>query len=523
MSQNNGGGARRDVAAGAATLLSTRATVAAMAVVFIAISTRILTLREMAVFAIYNSLCALQAVLCSLGLLTTCTRDLPALMGKEDHDGAARLLRTAMATNAFVSALVASVLAWAARPLSLYFFQHDGFAPTMRWVALAVFLWNLFEANQIFLVSLQRFKAYGRANITCAAAQRITSLSLFLLLSPWGYGLLGYMGGFAVGTLVGLRSNFGALKDLASRPAGFAPLRPLLRYSAPFYADGYLRYLYMQADQLLVALFLSPEVLSLYFVARRFAQYYQQTVASTIDPVLAKVSEIRTRGREAVERSLRSASRYFGLVFLPLAAGTAAMSALFLDVAGGARYREAVLVLAILSGSVALYALFNLVTGYVYMVGAPADRLRHNLVTGISQIVLVAGLLGVGSRLGISPLMGAALIALARAGALLVGLIFAHGQLRRYIRPVYDIRALPRSLVASLVLLAAAGAPQLYLYHPALVPLYGLVGTALFVLVIRPAVRPEDLDLLSGVFGDRARGLQRIIRRILGHPTAPTA
>ncbi|HXI01920.1 MAG TPA: oligosaccharide flippase family protein, partial [Candidatus Saccharimonadales bacterium] len=486
------------------------------AVVFIAVSTRLLTLREMAVFALYNSMCALQAVICSMGLLTTATRNLPALMGRDDEDGAARLLRSAMTINAMISAVVASVLAVAARPLSLYFLGDPSYAPALRWAALAVFAWNLFEANQIFLVSLQKFADYARATVTCAVAQRILSLGLFLALRKTDYALVGYLAGFAAGSVIGLVRGFRPVRELASRPVGFEPLGALLRYSLPFYGDGYLRYLYMQADQLIIAVFLPPEVLALYFVAKRFIQYYQQAVASVIDPLLAKVGELRARGSVAVEGSLRSASRYFELIFLPMAAGTAAMSALLLDAAGGERYLGATPVLALLSLSVALYAGFNLVTGYVYMLGVPSDRLRYNMVTGISQAVLMALLLGLATLLGAPPLMAATGIALARLGSLLTGLLFAHRQLHRYITPAYDAATLPRVLAASGLLFAAAGIPQLFFYGPALATACGAAGAGLFVLAIRPAIRGEDFDLLAEVLHGRMAWMQRLARRVLG-------
>lgn len=517
------GGARRAVAAGTVTLLSARFAVAALAMIFIAISTRILTLREMAVFGVYNILCGVQAIVCSVGLLTTCTRELPALTGRGDSVGAARLLRTTMLTNAAISAFVAAVLAAAAGPISLLFLKDEAYAPQLRWVAGAVFLWNLFEANQIFLVALQNFRAYGRANVICALAQRGASLTLWALLHRSGHGLTGYLIGYGAGTLAGLAVQAMPLRKLMALPGGFAPLPPLARYSLPFYADGYFRWLYMQADQFLVGVFLQPEIFSLYFVAKRFVQYYQQIVSSSIDPVLAKVAEIRARGPEAIGRSLRSASRYFTLVFLPFSAGTAALSSFFLRLAGGDPYRPAATVLALLSLSIAFYAVFNLVTGYVYVLGAPADRLRHNLVAGISQIVFMIALFQAVGSASASPLAGAASIAAARIGSLLVGLLFAHGQLRRYIEPTYDLSAVPRAALASAVMAAAILLPQTWFDHPAVVPIYSLAGAALFVVILRPAVRGEDIDLLADLLRGRAKPLERLTRRVFGQPGAATS
>jgi len=507
-------GARRSVAAGTITLLSARLAVAALAMVFIAVSTRILTLREMAVFFVYNTLCGTQAMICSLGLLTTCTREIPALMGKGDVAGASRLLKTSLLTNASISAVVSILLAAAARPLSLVFLKEETFAPQMRWIALGVFLWNLFEANQLSLVALQRFRHYGRANILCAVSQRAVSLTLFALLVGSGRGLSGYIVGYALGTIVGILVTFAALRDILAVRSGLAPLPPLLRFAMPFYADGYFRYLYTQADQLLIGIFLAPEVLALYGVAKRFIQYYQQLVAASVDPVLAKVAEMRSRGRDAVERSLRSASRYFVFVFLPFSAGSAALSGLFLRIAGGGPYLPATGVLALLSLSVAAYAAFNLVTGYVYVLGIPSDRLKHNLVAGTSQITLMAALLWTAAALHAPPLLGAAAIALARVVSLLVGLLYANVQLRRYIAPVYDLQAIGITTVATAAMAAVIVLPQLAVTATAAVPILAVAGVSVFVMIIRSALRAEDLDLMGDLLRGRVPRLERFLRLV---------
>jgi len=390
----------------------------------------------------------------------------------------------------------------------------------MRLVAAGVFFWNLFEANQILLVALQRFGPYGKGNLACALAQRGMSLLLFALLAGSGLGLTGYLAGYVAGTLAGVAASFVPLRDLLARRSGFEPLAPLLRYAAPFYADGYFRYLYMQADQLLIGIFLAPEVLSLYFVAKRFVQYYQTMVASSIDPVLAKVAEIRARGEGSIRRSLGSASRYFTLVYLPFSAGAASLSTFFLDVAGGAPYRPAAAVLALLSVSVAVYAAFNLVTGYVYVLGIPSDRLKHDLVAGVSQIALTAALLYAAARTSSSPLAGAAAIAVARILSLLIGLAYAHHQLRAYLDPGYDLAPFPRAAAASGILAATIALPQVAFYHPAVVPFYALAGMTLLVVAMRPAVRKEDLDLVSELLGGRAASLQRFARRLFDRPAA---
>src|SRR5207249_3159484 len=122
---------------------------------------------------------------------------------------------------------------------------------------------------------------------------------------------------------------------------------------------------------------------------------------------------------------------------------------------------------------------------YVYVLGVPSDRLKHNLVAGLSQIALIGALLWGSSAFGAAPLWGAAAIAVARVFSLLAGIAFAHRQLKRYIVPRYDLAALPRTMAATALLVAAIVAPQALITSASAVPLFAFAGAIVSVVVLR--------------------------------------
>src|SRR5678815_128417 len=315
----------------AASLLTSRLTVAVIALVFLGVSTRLLSLQEMAVFAVYNTLCGLLTVVCSLGLLAACIKILPGMMAapgdSAERGEAIRLLRLSVMVYVLGAATVVTAIWFAAEPISRLLLKTPDRAADVRAAALTAFCYGLYEASQLLLSALQRFGRVGGYNVAAALIQRLLSLLLFFT-----FGLKGYLAGFALGSLIGAGLGFATFLPLlrSSRSSGsFPPGRTSagwIAWSMPFYADGYLRYLYMHADQLLVGIFLSPADLSIYFVAKRSIQYCQVLVSSFIDPLGTKIAELRGSDPAAVARAFATSLRYFILLFVPFAALLACLS-----------------------------------------------------------------------------------------------------------------------------------------------------------------------------------------------------
>ncbi|HEY3175645.1 MAG TPA: lipopolysaccharide biosynthesis protein [Candidatus Polarisedimenticolia bacterium] len=491
----------------AASLLTSRLAVAGIGLAFLGVSARLLSVEEMAVFAVYNTLCGLLTVIGSLGLLTTCMRLLPGLLasgGPEGRGEAAGLLRLAVGVYVAGAGTVTAVLWAAAGPLGELFLKSPRFTGDLRVAALAALCFGLYEASQLLLSALQEFGKVGRYNVAAALAQRTLSLGLFFL-----FGLKGYLAGFAIGSLWGAGLGFHRIAPFMRRvtaapPAGAVgpagPGRRLL-YSLPFYADGYLRYFYMHADQILVGVLLPPSSLAVYFIAKRFIQYGQVLVSSLVDPLTTKVTEIRTVEPAALGRAFVDSRRYFVLLFVPLAAMLASMSPFLLAVVGGARYEEGVTPLALLILSLPLFALFSQTASFLYGLGSPTDRLVTNLVSTISQAAGMAAFM---------PGLGLAGLALARIAGFAIAAWFARVRLRRYLRPTLEVAG-PGPPALLCVVPAGAMALMILVPHglvgrPMLMPLYAVPAGALCLAgYLLWVLTPEDRSALAGLVPGQGR------------------
>src|SRR5262245_54984329 len=412
----------------ATSLLTSRLAVAGIALLFLGVTARLLTVSEMAVFAVYNTLCGLLTVVCSLGLLTTCLRLLPGFLAGNTAEGARQAgppLRFSIGVYV-TGALICTLAAWlAAAPLAELFLKDAAFASDLRAATLAALAYGLYEASQLLLSSLQRFGKVGRYNVAAALSQRLLSLMLF-----FPFGLKGYLAGFAAGSLVGavmgfmqIRPLLGAASGDTGENRGTEGGHALLSYSMPFYADWYLRYFYMHADQLLVGVFLSPGDLSVYFIAKRFIQYGQVLVSSLVDPLLTKVAEVRQVDAAALPGAYSSSGRYFIFLFVPLSVLLACTSPFLMAVVGGHRYLAGVGPLALLFISLPFFASFSHITSFLYALGPPSERLRTNLVSSGMQALGIVSLM---------PIIGLAGLAVARIVGFGLGSVYARTRMRHY-------------------------------------------------------------------------------------------
>lgn len=505
----------------AATLLTSRLAVAGIGLAFLGVSARLLSVEEMAVFAVYNTLCGLLTVIGSLGLLTTCIRVLPGMLAEPgQREEAARLARLAILVYLTGAGIVTSLSLAAARPLSEVFLKSPAFTSDLHVAALAALCFGLYEASQLLLSSLQEFGKVGKYNVVSALLQRTLSLALF-----FPFGLKGYLAGFALGSLCGaglgliriagrIRHEAGAPAAPPSRPAGS---RGWLGYSFPFYVDGYLRYFYMHADQLLVGVFLPPSELAVYFIAKRFIQYGQVLVSSLVDPLTTKVSELRQVEPASVPRAFAASLRYFILLFVPLAALLASTSPFLLAVVGGARYAEGVAPLALLLLSLPLFAVFSQSASFLYALGSPSDRLVANLVSTASQAAGIVAFM---------PVLGLPGLALARIAGFGIAAGFARARLRRYLDPDREAAgSLPvlRCLVPAGAMALLIIVPHMLVGRALLIPLYALPAGALclggYLLYV---LTPQDRSALAGMVPGQGRAASSL-RAVLGGGALPGA
>ncbi|MFQ5701589.1 MAG: lipopolysaccharide biosynthesis protein [Acidobacteriota bacterium] len=497
------------VVSSAASLLTSRAAVALIAIAFLGVTTRLLSIEELAVFALYNSFCGLITVVSSLGLLAAGVKLLPGMQAAQRRAEAAGFIGLALIVYALIAVAWTGLLIVVSGELSMLILKSPRFAGDIKLAALASLGFGLYEAGQLLLNGLQRYGTLSRNNVLTAFTQRIASLALFFLVGFRGY-LVGFGLGSLVGAVYGLAVVSRAARGISQRAIGPGWVRRQLGFAAPFYADGYLRYLSMQLDQLLVGIFLPPAALSIYFIGKRFLHYCQMLVRSLIDPLATRVAELRERAPAEVGPMVRRSLRYFVLSFVPLSLLLAASSPFLLWMIAGEKYMEGTLALALLFLSVPFYAVFSHLAAFVFILGDPKDRLLANAVSAVAQTAAMVVLM---------PLLAIEGLAIARSVGFGIAILGARGLLRKHLRDVARpgllglfFRCLGPSMVMGAILLIPYLMLDNVLWIPmALLPAVAvcLAGYLAFVLT------REDRTVLSEmvpVSGRAWRTMQRIVR-----------
>ena len=486
---------------------------AVIALAFLGVTTRLLSLEEMAVFAVYNTFCGFLTVVCSLGLLSSCIKRLPGLLASGRLAEAADLGRLSAGVYVGGAAAVTLLLLLAATPISRLLLKTAQLGPQVRWAAAAALCYGLYEASQLMLSAAQRFGAVSAYNVTAALAQRVLSL---LLLFP--FGIEGYLAGFALGSLLGaglgLRTLAPQLRLRDAEPGSRPRARDHVAYAVPFYADGYLRYFSMHADQLLVGIFLEPASLAIYFVAKRFLQYCQVLVSSLVDPLGTKVAELAVTDGQAVRRAFSTSLTYFLLLFVPLSVALACSSPFLLWAIGGERYMAGVIPLALLFLSLPFYAVYSHLWTFAYVLGRPAERLRCNLVATVSQAAGMVALM---------PSLGLAGLAASRSLGFGVAAFYAGRRLDQPLRAGSGqaVRRAAAAGVSSAVAVAATIlVPHLLVGKPVLIPLYYLPAGGATLLCLLVCLAPEDRLGLARMVPGRGRA-STVARAVLAGTGGP--
>lgn len=485
------------VATSAASLAGSRIAVALLALVFLAISARILSVEEMAAFAVYNIFTGLISVVGSLGLLAGAVRSLPGLTASGRDAEASAVARLATKVQLFAGGAWTAVLVLTAGPIAAWILEAPERAGNVRLSAVAALCFGLYEASQLLLNGLQRYERLASNYVVTALAQRALSLALFFLM-----GFPGYLAGFALGSLVGVAyaapAIAGVMRARPETPPGWAASQ--IRYCMPFYADGYLRYLYMQADQVIVGVALNPTALAIYFIAKRCLQYSQLFVQSLLDPIGTRAAAMRETQPESIARFFARSRHMFLCLLIPVSIFLAAGSPLLLAIIGGERYAAAEIPLALLFLTMIPFALFSHLALFVFVLGRPRDRLATNLTATVGQLAPMLGLI---------PWLGLPALALARgigftAGSAHAGAVLARADeslggipgprqgLRLREIAICTAASIAGGLIAALPWMMGLGAT---LIPVTAVPAAILVG----VLIVRWAMDAEDRSALAGL------------------------
>jgi O-antigen/teichoic acid export membrane protein len=459
---------------------------------------RLLSPFELATLPVFALLSAMTAMVSNLGLPLAVVREVPRLL-ETDPNKALAFLRSS-AVCSIIGALCFSLVALLFAPgIARLFLKDSECGYVIRLMSAGFFLYAVDLVFSYSLRALLQFRTLTIKNAVLGVSQRVLSISLFLI-----WGIKGLVIGIDISLALGVSFSLYVLRNSLFRKVQGYPVRDLLKFSFPYYAEGFLTFFQGQADQLIVATVLGPPILAAYYVAKRLAdsvEIFKEAIDQTLTPALSKVSGL---GRTTMERSFRKITTVISYFAVPLGLLAASSSFAFLYVTGKEKYLDGTSISTLLCISVIFTFYMVPVTRCIFVLAKPSDKLRLTAVQSFSFIGIL--LLSVN-------FLGVTGVALGRLTYTVGSLVYALRVLGRIMEVRINGKAIRNSLLASMTMALFVGSIQMLHFDIYIVPIIIAVGLILWLGIILVVINNDDLDLITSML-PRNRPVQYIIDRL---------
>lgn len=420
------------------------------AVFFAAWLNRLLPARELALWPLCLTLGASVAAVASFGLGDTFVRVVPAMKARGEHARAAMLLKTGLLVNVSACVGLSFVVYLLSAQTARYLLHDETMTVLVRGMAPAAFFIACSERLNWAMQAVQEFGKRALINALTGIIRTPLALGLCLFLhSPRGVILA-----LTFAPLLSCVLSALWLWPHLRQGKGLEPAGQLLNFSLPFYGVSLIGLVCGRMNQLIIALFVAPEVLATYFVAGSISGYVMALDRFAIEATTPKLSEkgALAEGIHETEAVFHKCTRYVFLGLIPLHFLVAVAATPLLQLYGGSQYAGAGPVLAVLCMGLLFSLLYDLQRAHVQVFAQPLHLLWLSVVASVVNIIFLVLL--------VPPLgaFGAALVDALVGLALFIISVF---MLRRTMRVSYDLQALWIALTGSL-----AAAAILWLLHP---------------------------------------------------------
>lgn len=284
----------------------------------------------------------------------------------------------------------------------------------------------------------------------------------------------------------------------------FNSLVKYFKNAFPFYGEGYVGYLVAFADRWLIALFLGPSAMALYYVPR--AMYDKLTVLfdAIIDVVLANMSTIGDYGQEAARQVFKKIQRLCVFVFLPFSLCAITMSFYVIDLIAGAEYHGGVVPFAILCLALLTTGVYVPHIVGVMTLAPPRNRFY---VVAIQSVVLFLPMIILIKLFELNGISCSRVLA-----RLSVGILSAFFLRKRFPLSV-DLQAFRLMLLPCTLLVLIVVGLQLLFYNVFIVPVYFIFGFGVFAFCFIKKMSNDDLKLLESVLPGRLVNIVNMVRK----------
>jgi O-antigen/teichoic acid export membrane protein len=263
-------------------------------------------------------------------------------------------------------------------------------------------------------------------------------------------------------------------------------------------------------DRAFLLVYVSLATLGIYNAAVTAFGVLQGVSGGMANVLFAAYSSLQENGedRSRMQVAVKLGTRYATLTVTPLAFALLAAAKPALTLLAGDSYAGGSLSLSIFSGAFAL-TVFATALGPIFL--ALEETNIAAMITGVTVV------LGVALAYMLLPEWGIIGAAAARALAMILGTVLLILILSRKITLELDLRLVAKTLIAGTTMAAVVVAVQLVEYSKFMLPLYALVGTVVYLIMLRllKTVDASDLNLLRRFLGKRLLLLSSILSWVL--------
>lgn len=443
----------------------------------------LLTPLELSVIAIWLMFNGISVMLTGLGFNPTCVQRVPELFAKGEKKEGMGLIKTAFLSQFITVLSLALILNLSAPFISQVFFKTTDFAIFVRIISFGMVTGKLKDLfNTLFSVTRQ-FGKISILGIVDSIFVRLVAL-IFLFI----FGFKDYLIALLLGEVVVNVFQIFLLRDLLFMRTKYHSFRKLFSYSYPYWIGELIRGATINADQLAVGIFLAPEKLAVYYVAKRFFDPLISYSHLLLNPIVPTLSEIKINGPAALERAFKKVSRYLSFTLIPPCLFSVSLSYPLLHLFGAGKYSDGLPLTIILSLSVILYGINAVYAHTVFISGTPTDRLK---------LTIFEAFLSVSTAFVFMNLFGLLGVAVAKFFSPLGSLLFARYSLAKLNDSRFDTSALKRTLLVSIIAASAVCGLQMLWYNNVFIPLYAFIGIVFFLTLFSQNLMKEDITLLK--------------------------
>jgi O-antigen/teichoic acid export membrane protein len=460
---------------------------------------RVLSTTEIAVVAVFDII-ATFCSLSDLGLLTVAVQQVPSRLkaNRKDTDALA-LIKCSLLYQSMVLVVFGLLLFWCAPGVSQLFLKTTDYSVCIRILIPGALASTWFTFGKYLAQINEQFTLVSFWNFIDGVSQLVLGVIGFVF-----FGFRGYLCGIVVSKVIPLVGILWPNREFILNNSGVASFRQAFRYGFPFYIRSFLRYGFMQFDQTIIGIMLSPRTLAAYSVARRFAGLINMSIESLQNPILVRVLSMREDPTERLREFAEKAMRYTLFIVSTLCIMLASGSPWLIRLYGGEKYAGEWPLVVLLCVAQMGYASYGLWGIYVFALRPPWATLLLDGVIGFVNYICSPVFLYLMGRHG---------IAWGQIIAFAVGTITAVCLTPRRLNIRLDWKLIRTLAVPLLIFCTILIAGQLIYFSMWIFPLYCGLALYAFVATIGPRLSVGDWEKLSLIVpGVMIQPLKRVAR-----------